>query len=180
MRCHVRRLVRSAVLIVSCLLFIYVVHTVFIISDNDSLVPQSRLFGEDQDHVGRLHTGVAGDSVGRLPKDKDVLNDEAHGGIGADKARTGVGGASLKKSNFTAVRKEAERSISTTKDGLAAKEVPVGKEGYSLRAGAAVSDVTKGRDVSSDALKQADDVDSYADVTYPPYVETLPPGVKGR
>ena len=103
----------------------------------------------------------------------DVLNDRAHGAGAdeADKAQTvGIaGGSSFKESESTAVRSKEAEGFSTEAT----------KDRESKRQDAAGPDVVEGRDVSNDAVEQGDDVDPFADVTYPPYVETLPPGVNG-
>ena len=175
MRCRIRRLLRSVALTLLCLYSVYVAHTVFTFED-DSLLPSVPFLKVRRDKAGQLHQGGGGRGsvTRRLPQHVDVLNDRAHGaGAGeAGQAQTlgTARGSSFNESESTAVRSKEAEGLST--------EATKGRE--SKRQGVAGPDVMEGRDVSNGAMKQGDDVDPYADVTYPPYVETLPPGVNGR
>lgn len=220
MRCHTFRLVRLTTVIFPCLWFIYVVHVVFI-SDDDPSLRSRTVFPEAQNKAGQHERPYSDDgSVKKLPRDKEVVDDESHGGGESNKGEADAGNGLLKQSGVTKKRQGVIRIIQARKDfaanrGLVADMVVDSQgednhkedqnresqeeddsddqeqdyvmddsaeavnHGDSLRVGPE-RDAMKGLDVDGDAVKQRGDVDSYADVTYPPYVETLPSGARGR
>ena len=210
MRCHTVRLVRLATVAFPFLWFIYVVHTVFLSEEDSSLRSRDLfLEAQKNARQSDQHLGaVDADSVKMLPKDKEALNagEALSGGESKEGHASDVQNAHdahnalpqdpghPKKGHGV---KRVIRAIKDVKKdqmvvGLADGDSDHRRRGQAVVGGYDVDndddslrvgperDAVKGRDVDGDGLKKSGDDDSYGDVTYPPYVETLPKDAKGK
>ena len=210
MRCHTVRLVRLATVAFPCLWFIYIVHTVFLSEADSSLRPRDLFLEtqknarQSDQHLGAFDA----DSVKTLPKDKQALNagaallggeseeglahdvqnaHDAHNALPQDtshpkkahRVKRVIRAIKDVKKDQMVVAQADDNSDHRRRGQAVVGGSDVDNDDDSLRVGPE-RDVMKGRDVDSDELKNSDDDDSYGDVTYPPYVETLPKGAKGK